>query len=166
MSKRFLTTDRLGAMTTSLGSLLQCLTTLSEELIPNIQPELPLMSWWYGRERNHRCLRKEGDEEHISMKTAHNCRTLRKNGSYTNYSDGNRMFMPKLPPGALQPWAGRRFGFNGRSICLCPESCVLFNSSAHREWPAAWMKVTCFADTWMTELAVRWRSPCFTLFPC
>lgn len=27
-------------------------------------------------------LRKEGEEEHISMKSAHNCRTLRKNSHW------------------------------------------------------------------------------------
>ena len=42
-SKCFLNTSRNGDSTTSLGSSFQCLTTLREEVFPNVQPESPLV---------------------------------------------------------------------------------------------------------------------------
>ena len=41
-SECFLDISGVGDSTTSLGSLFQCLTTLSEKFFPNIQPESPL----------------------------------------------------------------------------------------------------------------------------
>ena len=46
LSKWLLNTDRLGASTTSLGSLFQCLTTLSKEMFPNVKSEPPLTQLW------------------------------------------------------------------------------------------------------------------------
>ena len=42
-STRFLNPSRDGDSTTALGSLFQCLTTLSKEIFPNIQSKPPLM---------------------------------------------------------------------------------------------------------------------------
>lgn len=42
LPKCFLNCIRIVAVTTALGSLLQCLTSLGEEVFPNIQPDLSL----------------------------------------------------------------------------------------------------------------------------
>lgn len=53
LSKRFLSSARLGDVITLLGSLFQCLTTLGEEPPPNVQPKPSLtqlhalgLIWW------------------------------------------------------------------------------------------------------------------------
>jgi len=45
ISERFLNTSRDGDSTISLGSLYQYLTTLMEEVFPNIHPESPLVQF-------------------------------------------------------------------------------------------------------------------------
>lgn len=167
LSRHFLTTNRLDAMTTSLGSLLWCLTTHSVKnlfLISNLN--FPWCLDDSERKRTIGATGKKMTRSTVQWKLPAGHSGTQLGGSYTNYSDGNSRFMSKLPPEALQSWAGGRYGLTRRSMYLCPESCVPFNSTAHREWSVALMKVTCSADTWMTELSVRWRPPCFTLFPC
>lgn len=142
-----------------LGELFTVLDhPLSAELVPNTQLEHLLMSWWYRRERKRasgKKVKRNTFPWKLLITAGHLGKTVTGRQLHKVFCWQQAVYA-QTPSWSSPALNRKELGFNGRSMYLCSQSCVPFNSSAHQ---GITKKVSCSADAWMTKFPVRWRLP-------